>query len=64
MMSAGSFANPGFWEGRPPERLRETVANGGASVGLKKAMPAFGDELTPEQIDRLVAWALAFREDR
>lgn len=61
MMGAGSFARAAFWEGRPEERLRATVVQGGAATGLSKAMPAFGDELTPEEIDRVLAAALAFR---
>jgi mono/diheme cytochrome c family protein len=61
MMGAGSFASASFWEGRPGERLRRAVVEGGPAVGLKKAMPAFGDRLTPEEIDRVLAVALSFR---
>lgn len=61
MMGAGSFASAKFWEGRPPERLASTIANGGAANGLSKAMPAFGDELDAAEIERLLAVALSFR---
>ncbi|MEZ4242048.1 MAG: cytochrome c [Myxococcota bacterium] len=61
MMGAGAFASAAFWADRPEERLRRTVVEGGAAVGLKKAMPAFGSELTPDEIDRLLAVALSFR---
>lgn len=63
MMSAGSFASERFWRDRPPERLRETMVKGGEAMGLKKAMPAFGETLTDPQIDALLAYALAFAED-
>jgi mono/diheme cytochrome c family protein len=61
MMGAGSFASEAFWADRPPERLRQSIEQGGEAVGLKKAMPAFGDRLTAEQIDLLLALALSFR---
>jgi mono/diheme cytochrome c family protein len=61
MMGAGSFASEAFWQDRPADRLRKTIAEGGEAVGLKKAMPAFGDRLTAEQIDQLLAIALSFR---
>ncbi len=63
MMSAGSFASPRFWRDRPPERLRETVEKGGEAMGLKKAMPAFADVLSPEAIDQVVAYSLAFKRE-
>jgi mono/diheme cytochrome c family protein len=61
MMGAGSFASAKFWEGRPPERLAETVTRGGEAMGLSKAMPAFGDELSAEEIARVLAVAQSFR---
>lgn len=61
MMSAGSFASERFWKDRPQERLRETMVKGGEAMGLKKAMPAFGEELTDEQIDALLAYSRSFR---
>ena len=61
MMGAGSFASAGFWADRPAERWRRAVVEGGPAVGLKKAMPAFGDRLSPEQIDLVLAVATSFR---
>lgn len=64
MMGAGSFASESFWEGRPIERLPRAVSLGGEVLGLKSAMPAFGDTLTEEQITALVAYALSLRADK
>jgi mono/diheme cytochrome c family protein len=63
MMSAGSFTAKGFWKGRPDARLRETVVKGGEAMGLKKAMPAFGDRLTDAEIDALMDYILAWRPE-
>ncbi len=61
MMGAGSFASARFWRDRPEERLRETVVKGGEAMGLKSAMPAFGETLTDAELDAVLAYSLAFR---
>lgn len=61
MMSAGSFTSKGFWKDRPEDRFRETMVKGGEAMGLKKAMPAFGETLSDAEIDSVLAYALAFR---
>ena len=37
------------------EELRKIITLGGDSVGKSKLMPAFGQKLTPEQIDGFIA---------
>ncbi|RME21894.1 MAG: cytochrome c [Deltaproteobacteria bacterium] len=54
------FSRPDFWTRVRYDDLKRAIREGGASVGLSAEMPAFGGELTDEQIDRIVEYLRTF----
>ena len=65
-----NFKDPAFWAEqnlnaqfpvRDKARIVQVIANGGASVGKSPLMVAWNASFTPEQIDQLADYVMAFR---
>ena len=50
----------GHVERLPPEHLYQVVKDGGAAVGLSRAMPAWRDKLSDDQIADVLAYVRGF----
>jgi len=61
MMGAGAMRKQQFWQDRPEDRLRKSIALGGKQTGIKSSMPAFQDVLSDEEIDAVLAYSLSLR---
>jgi len=58
-----NFGNPDFWEQAPDERRINAILNGGVSVGLSPAMPAWSSQLDEEQAARMVEYLKTFQNE-